>query len=112
MLAPFDPDGNLMHYPQRTYASGSDYVAGASAYIEPEWHEVVEWHGELHLEEMQRGRSAAYFIWKDAFGRSYPMFMTDMLDVAQKSAIEYGTCKATWKYVKRGQNYGIALASG
>jgi hypothetical protein len=60
---------------------------------------------------MSRGRSAAYFNWKNTLtGETMPMFMSGMLDLAQRGVITQGLVFGTWKVVKRGSNYGIALA--
>jgi hypothetical protein len=84
----------------------------------PGWYgqdEVTEWRPNepftkmLHLIEMQRGRSAAYFIWYDEDNNRYPMFMSDMFDLVKHGEIKNGRVFARWIVKKRGQNYGVGL---
>lgn len=103
--APFHPvTGSLMHYPERVYQ-------GIGQYLEPEWRDVSKpFCLSIFCASMSRGRSAAYFIWRDANGATYPMFMTDMLEVIQKARIFNGCIVDGWFTIrKRGQNYGLAL---
>lgn len=85
----------------------------------PGWYgqdEVTNWKPNepfskmLHLIEMCRGRSAAYFVWCDEDGNKFPMFMSDMYDVVQHADINSGRVFARWIVKKRGSNYGIGLA--
>lgn len=105
--APFDASGNLLHYPQTRYhynrETGERWEEG------PEWREVVPFPAVLKYEGFARGRSAAYFLWKDADGRQYPMFLADM-DTFLKREYANGPTMAMWIVCKRGANYGIRLA--
>lgn len=74
-----------------------------------EWREVDEFDAALTLMGMERGRSAAYFIWQEDYTHnSFPMFLVDMADLLKRDTVSFGTVLTTWKIMKRGQNYGIA----
>lgn len=97
-VAPFDRDGNLLHYP--------DHWRGL------EWREVPRYfNAELTIKDYCRGRSAAYFELADDEGRTYPMFLKDFTCLVKRASLQEGrtVCTQTWRYLKRGQNYGIAL---
>lgn len=58
-----------------------------------------------------RGRSSAVFYFKDSAGATYQMFMKDMNDLLSSKDMIDGKVTGTWTYCKRGQNFGIKLAS-
>lgn len=101
-VAPFDSEtGNLLHYPEVWWGHTL------------EWREVRPFEATLQLEDYGRGRSAAYFHWKDEQGHGYPMFLKDFVETLLALDSKRGQVKGTWRVVKRGQNYGLALhASG
>ncbi|GAA1621014.1 hypothetical protein [Catellatospora bangladeshensis] len=105
---PVDEHGNLEHYPSsvhtwqgRVVDNGQLWSAGNEPFA-----------AELTFVDGRRGRSAAVFEWRDAAGRVYPMFMTDLLDVLHHKVVERGVVRGVWQVRKRGQNYGLALAPG
>jgi len=55
----------------------------------------------------RRGRSAAKFVLKDAGGRPYTMFMSEMLNMAKNAIIRRGSVEGTWTFCKRGENYSL-----
>ncbi|MCC2249015.1 hypothetical protein JUJ52_03460 [Virgibacillus sp. AGTR] len=57
-----------------------------------------------------RGRSSAVFYFKDSTGATYQMFMTDMDALLSSKDLIDGKVTGTWKYCKRGKNFGIKLA--
>jgi hypothetical protein len=100
MKAPWQGE-SLLHYSHPLY----EYREGV------EWREVEPFERTLTLKDTRRGRSAAYFIWVDALGNEYPMFMTDVADLIRRGCIEFGVVHdAMWTVRKRGQNFGIRLA--
>lgn len=103
--APFKiSDGSLFDYPPYSYGGRSWEELNC------EWREITEFDLELQLEDIERGRSAARFIWVDpATGAKYPMFMTDMKNLVLSVTMERGLVMGTWTVVKRGANYGIKL---
>lgn len=113
LKVPYCPQGNLMHHPGNpTLAEGSD--------TEMVYREVGEWRGNepfeatLRLTGTERGRSAAFFRWEDVeTGRVWPMFITDVSQLIHLAVhIEPGgVISGKWFVVKRGQNYGLAMAS-
>lgn len=101
MKAPFFND-SLLHHP--SFWQNRDGF---------EWREVETFERSLTIDGSRRGRSAAYFIWKDVAGHEYPMFLTDMAHLLGNASVEFGTVyDGMWKVVKRGQNYGIRLVDG
>jgi hypothetical protein len=78
---------------------------------EPIWKENYEFEDTLFLDGMSRGRSAANFQFKSkTTGKRYNVFMTDMVDIFNKSNINHGYVSGTWTFCKRGSNYGLRLA--
>jgi hypothetical protein len=96
--APYDEKGNLLEYP-------TEWIKGGVT-----WKKIAPFKTTLWIEGMERGRSAARFIWKDEKGHAYPMFMRDMLDVVKTATILSGGVSDTWVVRKSGSNYGVALA--
>lgn len=122
--APYDQQGNLQHFPQ----NGWEYTGeveirenlwGGSSHgtfehrvtrpIPPEWRPNEPFTATMTLQELARGRSAAYFWWTDQVGHRYPMFMSDMVDVVKLATTAGGVVTDTWIVRKRGANYGIGL---
>lgn len=95
--APFMPDGSLLHYVY-PYQGWNDPAAMKEA--EP-------FHARLTLTGMRRGRSAAYFMWESDTGATFPMFMTEMVDLVTNGTVVKGVADEEWTIRKQGQNYGI-----
>lgn len=94
MRAPLAADGSLVSY----------------ARYEQTLTEVAPFAATLTIQSIVRGRSAAHFIWTDEQGRTWPMFMTDMVALLEHGVEEGGSVTSTWAVQKRGANYGIRLA--
>lgn len=116
--APYTENGSLMHFPEdsRDYPDArrtdDGYVWGEPRIVKPDWRPNVPFAATLHLAETRRGRSAAYFIWRDDDGREFPMFISDMLLLVQSGvAIAGGAVSTRWMVTKRGANYGIRHAA-
>lgn len=93
----------------RTLAVGDN-----SFRVPQEWRRNEPFEDALVLHEMYRGMSSARFIWVDAAGHEYPMFMSDVLDLmVDARGVAGAVASGWWIVVKRGQNYGIRrLAHG
>lgn len=103
--APYDPRGNLLHFaPSRP--------AGASWGVDPRWRGNEPFTATLTIDRTKSGRSAKYVIWRDPAGHEFPMFIVDLVDLAQHATVRRGTVVGRFHVRKRGQNYGIALAPG
>lgn len=92
---------------------GADLQDYVSSWYEDkiEWRPNEPFEATLALAGTSRGRSAARFDWINvADGGRMVMFMTDVADLINYAEIVTGEVTATWQVVKRGQNYGIALA--
>lgn len=116
-LVPFTKQGALLHYAdEREHAW---YRRNAEEHDEPlprwiadiEWKENTPFYKTLYIDGHQRGRSAAYFIWKDTSNNEFPMFMTDITDLIRGGRVEYGIVSGWWNVAKRGQNYGVRFIS-
>jgi hypothetical protein len=94
---PFMPDGSVPHYADSHMTSY-------------EWKEAdYSFDGILIFQRCVRGRSAAYFLFKNKETNAmYSMFLTDMEEILSKRIIAMGMIGGRWKFVKRGSNYGIA----
>lgn len=93
---------------------GWQLASYASHYSEQiEWRPNEPFYASLDLVDMERGRSAARFIWDHGATRThYPMFMAGMLDLAKSTFIHHGEAVGWWIVVKRGENYGIERYDG
>ncbi len=97
--APF-ANGSLQHYANGYYLGGAEI----------EWRDDPSFISVLYVDGMRRGRSAAYFMWRDGEGNTYPMFMKDMEDLLSRSWVNHGATNLNrWIVVKRGTNYGIRM---
>lgn len=115
--APFDDRGNLMHYP----SDQTDWTGAGrqddGTYIPPriyppDWRDNKPFQATLRLDGTRRGRSAAYFMWHDTEGHTYPMFISDLDALIQSGAVIAGNCIAgLWMVSKRGKNFGIRAAT-
>lgn len=101
---PYDAEGNMMHYA----LPDSPYRPRANA---NEWRENTKfWTSMKLLGGGRRGRSAVYFTWQSKDGFEYPMFLTDFVDLVNRSQLICGaTGVLPWRAIKRGQNYGLVL---
>lgn len=100
---PFTEDGSIMHYAVPYQPNGY----GSSFYTPFEWREPHEFPAVLTIDHTISGRSAKYVIWKAADGRTFPMFVTDLVDLVKRGTVTDGTVSAVWYTGKRGANFGI-----
>ena len=99
---PVDRDGNWISYP-------ANYNLGGWEVIHQPFFAVMT------IDGMHVGRSAKNVILKDENGKTYPMFIADLVAGIQKGTLavssnndgEPGTISAYWTGSKRGANYGI-----
>ncbi|GAA4209550.1 hypothetical protein GCM10022252_76230 [Streptosporangium oxazolinicum] len=98
--APYDARGNLQHYP------GPSYSAQLGS-VPTDWRPNTPFTATLTFRGSQRGRSAAYFLWEDANGRTYPMFLADLGDLILSTTLDKGVITGEWIVGKRGKNYGL-----
>jgi hypothetical protein len=95
---PFLPDGSVPHY------YGGYGQQNGVEWKDPEF----TFDGVLVFEGYSRGRSAAYFNFRNRdTGAQYSMFLTDMEDILKHRIIALGMIGGRWGFVKRGGNYGI-----
>lgn len=98
-LAPYRPNGDLCHHERGDLKSGE----------EADWRPIEPFRATLVYAGYARGRSAAYFYWKDvATGISYPMFMSGMDQVMDSGFVEGNRITGRFTVVKKGQNYGLS----
>lgn len=103
ILVPHAEDGSLFHYAR----TGSQHDPWGRRVT---WREPAEFSAKLTLTGTERGRSAAYFMWSDEEGRTWPMFLSEMAVLAQSAIIAHGIAKGRWIPCKRGQNFGLRYA--
>jgi hypothetical protein len=87
---PFDKDGNQMHYPE--------------SWRQPEWRDNTPFQDTLEYQSFNRGRSAAYFLFKRANGTQVTVFLKEMSEMIPRMV--NGKITGTFAFVKRGENYG------
>lgn len=96
---PLTENGSLMHYAPAN---------SSSFYTLHEWCEPFEFEATLQLDYTISGRSAKYVMWSAEDGRTFPMFVTDLIDLIKGSDnLLDGKVTAVWYTGKRGANYGI-----
>ena len=106
MKVPISADGGIQHYPEKSW--GYDEADRRSFSIDVKWDDIDTFQAFLVLEGLERGRSAAYFWWKDRDSdATYPMFMKDMVELLKYGQVYHGTVFGKWAPAKRGENYGI-----
>lgn len=135
-LVPYTSNGSILAYPESTFSHFAHRETGEvldtevvraldwrerdhvrTVYAQPEMRPNDIWSGTLRLDDFQRGRSAARFIWY-ADGdpvydrRTYPMFMVDMLELVKTQGVQPGgLVHGRWNVAKRGANFGIKLVT-
>jgi len=90
--------------------TGDDLCAYAWDVDRIVWRDNVPFYATLELGGIERGRSAAHFLWNDTdTGANYQMFMADAVDLMRSPAgVQAGKVTGWWIVVKRGANYGVA----
>jgi hypothetical protein len=79
-------------------------------YYEPlKWFDnCVIQNAQIHIVDMARGRSAAYFKVEINSSIQATMFMTDLLHIIKEFGIALGgNIESNIEFCKRGQNYGV-----
>lgn len=104
--APFK-NGSLLDYVDRDaikrQATATDHYA-----LPDEWRPNDPVYRTLDLGGIERGRSAARFVWRDEHGHTFPMFMTDVVDLmGSRTGVYDGVIEGHFVIVKRGANYGL-----
>lgn len=94
---PFDAKGNQQHYGENW---GIDGRCGSK------WKQNFDFNDVLTYEGFERGRSAAYFIFRRTDGTQVTMFLKEF-DSCVKH-FNAGKVTGRFRFIKRGQNYGVA----
>jgi hypothetical protein len=94
---PYDDEGNLKHWHSGT---GAD------------WRPNTPFRATLTFETRKRtyGQEGKYCFWLDQDGHRFPMFLSTLPDLVQRSTITAGTVTAVWMVEKKGYGYGVRLA--
>jgi hypothetical protein len=95
---PFDPEGNLMHDAEWFCGIPQNEIA---------WREPEPFHAWLSIDSMRRGGHSVYYLWIDGVGRTYPMLVSDLLELLKTTDIIDRSVNGKWTIVKRGSAYGI-----
>ncbi|MBB3094429.1 hypothetical protein FHR83_002081 [Actinoplanes campanulatus] len=106
---PHDERGNLLFYVEG--AHGCSYLDDDAYWVTYSMRPNVAFAATLTLDSMRSGRSAKYLVWRDAEGHHYPMFISDLTTMLPLVTVRRGVVSGTWIVRKKGQNFGIALAS-
>lgn len=100
---PFDANGNQQHYPEPWYVG--QYPNHQR--VEPNWQDNHKFSDVLTFDGYSRGRSAAYFGFLRADGRSVTVFLKEFEGIVPHMV--NGKVSGTFSFIKRGQNYGCVL---
>ena len=99
---PFNQSGNLCRYCE-TWALKDGTITMRDNFV---------FHDTMEIEGYGRGRSAAYFSLKSTTtNKTYDMFLTDFFALIHDCVVTNGIVEANWTFCKRGQNYGMRLAT-
>jgi hypothetical protein len=98
--APYDSWGSLLHWADPRQAPGT-WAAAA------EWRPNDPMELTLTVDHVQSGRSAKYTVWITPNGVTYPMFISDLIEMLREVTITDGTIHAMFRVRKRGQNFGL-----
>jgi hypothetical protein len=84
-------------------------------FTEADWRPNEPFHASLQIKHMMSGRSAKYLILGPVNSpldvRTYPMFVSDLIDVAQRFGVRKGgIMSGRWMVSGRGANYGLRAA--
>lgn len=108
LVVPYTWRGSLLHWTNQDI--GVDRT-GESEYSGVYWRPNTPFTETLTLKGIESGRSAKYTIWRAEDGRTFPMFIAELVEMACSPAgIARGISTNRWMVAKRGQNYGIRLA--
>ena len=104
---PYDQHGNLMFWVD----GQSAYSYLGEGYVPYTMRPNAAFAATLTLDSMRSGRSAKYLVWRDLDDHHYPMFISDLTAMLPLVTVHRGVVSGTWFVRKKGQNFGIALAS-
>jgi hypothetical protein len=129
-LLHYEADNQRFHWEDASHTVLADAEVMAIPYAErigagirrvvepPEWRDNVPFQMTLEINSMRSGRSAKYIIltpFEPLDGKEdicFPMFVSDVVEVAMLGRWLPGGVVAGWFMVaKRGQNYGVRLAT-
>ena len=102
---PFDADGNQQHYPESSWRG--DPSLGQRERVGPDWRPNDPFEDTLTYVGFSRGRSAAYFNFKRADGKSVTVFLKEMDEMLPHMV--NGKVSGVFRFVKRGENYGCTM---
>ncbi|MFA5696687.1 MAG: hypothetical protein WC917_04600 [Bacilli bacterium] len=105
---PFDADGNLLRY----FGGDTDSEAAKNKACRFGIRLLPNYlfSATLVFLGFQRGRSAAYALFKDySNSKKYGMFLTDLESLLQNCNSNKGLIWGIWTFQKRGSNFGIRL---
>lgn len=94
-MVPFDDDGNQMYY--KFYRRGNEGCR-----------QNFEFNDTLSFNSIERGRSAAHFIFKrKSTGKTVTVFLKDFVDFLPH--LVCGSVSGTFTFCKRGENFGCRI---
>lgn len=90
---PFDSEGNQLHYGESWRKREANYA----------------FFDTITFVEFQRGRSAAYAVFKRSTGTTVTVFLTDLEDMLPR--MSSGKINSKFEFCKRGNNFGVKLSA-
>lgn len=95
---PYNVKGDLLHHASFGYSTIDTVI----------WKNNDIFECALTLDSFERGRSAAYYFFKNDNGCLFPMFLVDLEHLLFRTTIKNGRVEnGVWSVKKRGQNYGV-----
>lgn len=122
LFVPFDKGGNMCDYTYHTLSEYEEELCKKDGKFERFRNNGIlaeifvpnfEFDDTLLFEYFSRGRSSvkAHFVSCNT-NKKYEMFISNLGDVIKANGLIEGKIKGKFTFVKKGQNYGIALVKG
>jgi len=103
---PFDDQGNLLSYPERSCVR--DLETGKTRVSDVYLRDNYVFKATMTYHDFDNGyRSAHRIIWMDEEGHTYPMFISRFGEALQIQGMYGNQMMGWWTFVKQGQNYSI-----
>lgn len=111
-LIPFDAEGNQLYKPVPEYSFDA-YGRMKLNMKSIVWKSQFTFHDTIRLEKLNRGRASAYFTCISTTSMlHYTLFLHDLLNILHLTdRCDHGEITGTWEFIKRGEYFGIRLAS-
>ncbi len=120
LFIPFDDKGNLLSYVYNSMTDDEKEICQREGHVDRDNGSRVitfvtnyEFSDTMTFDGFSRGRSSvkAHFT-SEATGKKYEMFISDFEDAIKTGEFREGRIEGKFTFVKKGENYGLALVGG